>query len=290
MKSLYNYSIIRFRPYAETGEFANIGVALYSEGSGFIQHRITTRGWGRISNFFSGLDRKIYINAISNLKAELSRIEGNEFWLSLFNKAHSNASWGISISQGPSFNNFFAEKESVISFSRPRHVLTDDPEGKLDELFAYNVNRNFATKEYHEIILEKGMRSLLSRMSLNHYYKREKVGDDEFFVTFPFVYKRDNQAISVIKTLYLAQHQASEIRDHGGHWVDRVFRLKKRGHFPKRMLFAIQPPQGEEKLQNAFFEIAGDLTNQGAVVSTIGNTTKIVDFAQQDFKRQLGLY
>lgn len=69
------YAIIRFLPYAETGEFANVGVVLACPATGYFGARLMpTRKTSRITGFFEQLDKRIYREAMAYLKAELDRL------------------------------------------------------------------------------------------------------------------------------------------------------------------------------------------------------------------------
>jgi hypothetical protein len=50
-----NYSVIRFLPYPESGEFVNIGVVVSGPQTGFLDFRIERKKFGRIGKFFPEL-------------------------------------------------------------------------------------------------------------------------------------------------------------------------------------------------------------------------------------------
>ena len=45
------YALLRFRPFAETGEFANVGIVLLAPEARFFGFRLLKR-YGRITQFF----------------------------------------------------------------------------------------------------------------------------------------------------------------------------------------------------------------------------------------------
>jgi hypothetical protein len=61
------YSIIKFLPFAETGEFANVGVVMSCPEIGFFDYKIKTKRYGRITDFFEDLDKKIYQESILHI-------------------------------------------------------------------------------------------------------------------------------------------------------------------------------------------------------------------------------
>jgi hypothetical protein len=69
-----NYSVVRFRPYPETGEFVNIGVVVNSPQTGFFDFRIERRKFRRIANFFPELRAEVYREGILACIDEIDRI------------------------------------------------------------------------------------------------------------------------------------------------------------------------------------------------------------------------
>ena len=55
------YSIAQFLPYAETGEFANVGVVLVCPSQCFMGAQfLSTKKTARITSFFDRLDKRVY--------------------------------------------------------------------------------------------------------------------------------------------------------------------------------------------------------------------------------------
>lgn len=72
-------------PFAETQEFANIGVLAFSPQSGFIGYKLAPIRFKRVTDFFDDLDGKLYSQVMKNLEAEMcyvvnkaKNIKGNE--------------------------------------------------------------------------------------------------------------------------------------------------------------------------------------------------------------------
>ncbi len=66
-----HYAIVRFTPFIETGEFANVGVVMFAPGVRFFAFRLMVNRYARISNFFEGLDPKVFKASISSLREEM---------------------------------------------------------------------------------------------------------------------------------------------------------------------------------------------------------------------------
>ena len=73
MKYACQYAIVRFLPYAETGEFANVGIVLTCPQTGYFDFKLLKRV-SRISAFFEELDASIFRNVRKTFTAELTRL------------------------------------------------------------------------------------------------------------------------------------------------------------------------------------------------------------------------
>ena len=99
------------------------------------------------------------------------------------------------------------------------------------------------------------------------YGLRHKIGGADFAVNFPFVHIADGRAERIIKPLYLAQSDSTKLLTHGGGWVDKVRRLRKRNALPAEVLFPVMAPAPNTKPYAAFEEIRDDLA--GAQVQVV---------------------
>ncbi len=268
------YALLRFRPFVETGEFANVGIALIAPEARFFGFRILKR-YGRITQFFHQLDRQIYLDGRQLFKEEMDR-----FALELRRLALDGRKTQPDIVLA---RNLFAEvvrpREAMLQFADQRVVLAEDPKAKLLQLFDHYVERNFVTKEYQERLLENNVRKLLFNAQVGARYQREKVGTEDFAVNFPFVDMVEGKAERVIKPLYLAQGDSTKILTHGGQWVDKVRRLRKRNALPPKVLFPVTQPAANTKPYHAFQEIRQDLLAENVQVVAADDERQILKFA-----------
>ena len=183
--------------------------------------------------------------------------------------------------------NLFAEltrtRDAMLQFDERRIVLADDPKAKLNELFDFYVERNFATKAYQERLLENSVRRMLFKGDnrIGAQYSQGKVGTADFVVNSPFVHKRDDVVDRVIKPLYLAQEDSTKVLNHGGLWVDKVRRLSKRNALPKNVLFPLAAPKHESKAFQAYEEIRLELIGAGVDVTLATDEQSILTFASE---------
>jgi hypothetical protein len=72
---VYQYAILRFMPYIETSEFANVGIVMAAPRSSFFAYRLQEKYYTRLIHFFKNLDGRTYTVAIQAMKEELNRIQ-----------------------------------------------------------------------------------------------------------------------------------------------------------------------------------------------------------------------
>lgn len=270
------YALLRFRPFVETGEFANVGVVLLCPEGRFIGFKLL-KTYSRITRFFNQLDGKVYLNAMALFTEELER-----FCLYLRSNALEGSRLTVDVQLAV---NLFAEltrtRDAMLHFDERRVVLTDDPKAKINELFNHYVERNFVTKAYQERLLENAVRRLLFQGDsiISSQYCPEKVGTADFIVNFPFVRKSDGTADRIIKPLYLAQEDTTKVLNHGGLWVDKVKRLRKRNALPKNVLFPLAAPKCDSKAFLAYEEIRQELVDVGVEVTMATDAQGILAFA-----------
>ena len=270
------YALLRFRPFAETGEFANVGIVLLAPEARFFGFRLLKR-YGRITQFFKELDKKVYLNGRELLKEELERFTAQLRKLALDGrKTLPDVRLAVDL-----FAELVRHREAILQFDERRVVLADEPKDKLNALYDYYVERNFVTKEYQERLLEGSIRKLLVRAQVGENYRLEKLGDEDFAVNFPFVRMVDGHADRVIKPLYLAQNDTTKIITHGGQWVDKIRRLRKRQALPENVMFPVTAPAMDTRAYRAFEEIREDLAAARVEIVPAASDQQILEFAQK---------
>ena len=274
-KTPCQYAIVRFAPFIETGEFANVGIIMMAPKARYFGFKLQTRRYGRITNFFKELDAKVFRSAMSDLNDELERIHGMLKAHGFDRRLREN---DVEFAKAL-FVEVLRPRESIVRFSEPRAVLADKPKETLKELFSFYVQRDFVTKEYREKVLEKGMRKLLLQSALGEKFQPERIGDDEFHVAFPFVEMHDELPTKVIKPLNLAQDDSTKILEHGGKWAFRMRELKKRDVLPESVLLAVDGPAENDRRDNAYREVVEMLSDTGVTVLPYEKQEKILEFA-----------
>ena len=269
------YAIVRFAPFVETDEFANVGIIMIAPKQRYFSFEIELKRYGRITNFFDDVDANLYKKTLYNLKEELDRVtellKGHGFDKRLKTNDVDFAN-GI-------FNEIVRPRETIVRFGEIRTVLTDEPDRKLKELFAYYVERNFVTKKYQEALLESDVRKLLFKVNVGDRFEREKVGDESYHVTFPFVSHENNRLAKVIKPLHLGQKESTKIYEHGAAWIYRINKLKDRFIDPDHVLFTLSGPDKDANRLVAYHDIERELQAIGVRTLACDDKDEITRFA-----------
>lgn len=268
-RTLCQYAIVRFLPFIETGEFANVGIILFAEKSRYFEFKLQTARHGRITAFFDVLDPGIYKCAIKDANAELNRVK------QLLHSLQATSTMARTL-----FEEVIRKREVMVQFSEPRTVLTSDTNRTLQALYEYYVERNFVSKDYQDALLNKGLRKLLRQENLVKAYPEDRVGNDEFHVTFPFVAREGDRVTAIIKPLHLGQEDPTRIRERGNQWQFRLNELALRHLLPKHVLFAVTGPHENDMRAMAFKAAQAMLVDAGAQVLPFAWEAEILEFAR----------
>jgi Protein of unknown function (DUF3037) len=257
-KQAISYAIVRFQPHIETEEFANIGIVLVAPRMSYLDFKLETRRLARVTSFFDSLEATTIRLVLKNYYAELKRIKdiaghnGN---------GQTRFEFEVADNAEHLFHALTKDREGIIRFSEVRFAMTDNPKGKLEELFDYYVRRNFAGSVYREGILEKHVRSMLKLKEIDRKFKKRSFDDGIYAATFPFVELIDDKPVKILKPLFLGQDDPTRILDHGNKWLFTINRLKKL--LPDDIVFAVEGPNGQSSRQKAFQEAVDLFRNSG---------------------------
>lgn len=264
------YAIIRFLPYAETQEFANVGIVLTCPETGYFGFKLEKRRYGRVAAFFAKLDMKVFRAALGGFEKELARVAGY---------IAANRLRGDELRAA--FDSLVHPREAIVRFGSVRPKLVESPEEALDQLFAYYVEHNFATPEHQEHVVMKQVRALVNSLKLERPFRPRDIGDPDYVhVKFPLVQADDGHVLKAIKPFFLAHDEPNAILTHGGGWVDRIKRLRGRKLLPDDVLFAVEGPTvGDDSLLSAYEEICNELRGYGVQVVPAAQEQQIKAFA-----------
>ena len=283
MKRAAHYAVVRFQPFVETGEFANVGVVVLSPAARFFGFKLLIHRHARVTNFFDQLDPKVFRTSIRMFRNEMERVDGLLKNLGTDRRLRSiDADGAFALWQ-----ELVKPRETILRFGEPRLVIAEDVRAKLQALYDFYVERNFVTREYQERVLDRGVREILRQGHLNDRYNAARVGNDEYHAQFPFVALDEDRPIAVIKPLNLGYSEASRIIDHGGQWVVRINALRKRNLLPESVLFAVDGPNDDSVRGGAAREVVQELENSGVVVHPYRDRQAVLGFAELHAPRRV---
>ena len=276
-----HYSVVRFAPYPETDEFVNVGVVLACPAIGYLDFkRADLRRRGHVGRFFPELDANIYSAA---MHAWVDSITG-----------HRNVPTdGQTLNdrdrqrQREAFKTIVRPRESILFYTEPRVILSEDPAVTLDEVFGAYVERRFANApEYQERVMCRRLQTVFREADLlQRYLLDEKVGNDDYHVRFPFVKRAgaDAHPSQAIKALHLDRKNPTDIIRHADDWRNVVKRLNSYGTAPDKLLFVLQGPRnGEAPHVRAFDQVRRDLDHDSIPHVTADATPDILAFAKHE--------
>jgi Protein of unknown function (DUF3037) len=271
-KHAISYAIIRFQPYVETEEFANIGIVLVAPRMGYLDFKLETRRLGRLTGFFDSLEPSTIRVVLKNYNSELKRIRD---FARHNGDGQTRLQFDVTDNAEHLFRALTKDREGIIRFSDVRFAMTANPKEMLDEQFDYYVKRNFASSIYREGLLERNVRNILKLGNINQNFKRQSFGDGLYSATFPFVELINDKPIRILKPIYLGQEDPTRILDHGNKWLFTINRLKR--FLPSDIVFAVEGPKKNQLLQVRAFQEAVDQFKENDVkVVSASNQSELI--------------
>ena len=264
-KKICKYSIIRFQPFVETEEFANIGIVLYAPETKELRFKLlSAKKHERITHFFKPLKKEIYTNIIQIIRAE---IEHRQKLLTKSIKIKMDF-----------YEELIRPREDIIQYSKNRVLFSTDITKTLDDLFEHYIERSFANKEHHEENMRKKIRSLLIKKGLEKKFKQGIIGQEgKYNVLLPFVNQHHQAAI---KPIHFRHPDSNKLTDHGLIWLAKIRHLKRYDFVqPEHILFAYNAPEQKKGiLFDAFKEVKNQIEDFGITMIDIEKSEKITNF------------
>ncbi|GHA74414.1 hypothetical protein GCM10009007_14250 [Formosimonas limnophila] len=239
------YSLVRFRPFAETEEFANVGVLACCPSLNFIDFKIVSPAANRVPLFFDRFDKARYRTIISEFKETLKDL--------VFKGLNLDGAGKRLL-----FQAFVHPREASITMSAYRVVMSDDPSNELSRLFEHYVRQNFDARLSAEKRVENDVKAIIK--TTGRSFTTRTISEHGLSVAFPFVNVRDDEPYKIIKPMYLGQEKISEVYSHGDVWVGKIKRIRHR--LPKQTLFAIDGNTHKDAIN----EISMELQSQDVIV------------------------
>jgi L-rhamnose isomerase len=269
--AVYQYAVVRFMPFIETREFANVGVVLIAPKTGKFLFKLAPKRFGRVTKFFDDLDGQLYKNAIDSFTAELDRIQ------------HYCINHGI---RGKELVEYFTEvtrhRESVLHFGNIGRMMGETELVELDKLYQRFVARDFVNDEYREQQMVKVLRQTFVK-ELQLKFTQQNLMAGVLDIPMPLVHK-GAQGYRVIKPLAFEQKTPLKAYEHGVHWLKRVEKLiEKRVVFKDRALFTVErPAKDKTDMIQVYDDVVGEIKQLGVKVDQFADINNILQFAKAD--------
>ncbi|WP_372519893.1 DUF3037 domain-containing protein [Neptunomonas phycophila] len=211
------YWIIRFAPYSETQEFANIGICLYSPKSKELHFKLANKRFGRVTSFFENLNPDVYKAVIDVLSSELSRLQ--EY---------------VKCSDDLNLNNRVVEellrpKNTLLQFSDERVLLTENPLVTTKDLFSQYVAREFTKNPSREKEMVQSLRNTLKSFDLAAVFKEKTLADEFHEAKFPLVRDVAGVTEGAIRAIAFDQKSKLKVVESADLWEARLESLTKSG-------------------------------------------------------------
>ena len=269
--AVYQYAVVRFMPFMETREFANIGVVLIAPKTGKFLFKLAPKRFGRVTKFFDDLDGKLYQNAIDTFQGELNRIQ------------HYCIANGI---RGKELVDYFSEltrhRESVLHFGNIGRMMGETDLVELENLYKRFVARDFVNDEYREQQMVKVLKKTFDK-ELDLKFTKQNLKAGVLDIPMPLVHQ-GVKGYKVIKPLAFEQKTPLKAYEHGIHWMKRVeILIQKRVVLADNALFTVEKPISEKTdMVQIYDDIVGEIKQLGVKVDQFSNMDRILQFAKED--------
>lgn len=277
-KQVCNYAVVRFMPYPETEEFVCVGIVLYCQTSRFFGYRMEMKRRDRITGFFPELDRSILTNGRRIFDQHLQHVG------KLLSDADSNGQMTLDLNgvdPAQIFKELVRPRESLFRFGEIATALTDNPAHEVNRLFDFYVNRQFAQREeYQESLMARQLQNVFKKNDVAGY-RPEKLGDDLYQFSIPFVKgeKSEPGLVRLIKPLNLSQTDTTKVIDHGDLWVKRMRKLVKLNYDPTHLMMSVKVSEDKKNAKVAH-DVCSEFEEMGLRIIEFTRQDEIVRFAK----------
>lgn len=194
------YAVVRFQPYPETGEFANIGVIAIDPEKGLFDYKLAERHSKRVTDFFHNLDRSFYRNTVKQIKFELD--------------ARLKAVATYKTKATDVFDDLVKPKSNLFQFNQLGVIKANSLHQATEELYSHFVGHEFARDKGYEAKLRERVKHQLDQLKLKRpFIAYDIVGPGGIKARFDLV-RVNERAERIIKPFAFNGSDASKLSDH----------------------------------------------------------------------------
>ncbi|HSK75096.1 MAG TPA: DUF3037 domain-containing protein [Thermoanaerobaculia bacterium] len=235
MKAPYTYTVLRYVHDVATGEFANVGVLVYSPDFEYLEIRCS-KTYGRISQFFSTLNGKFLRLLLRHLDSSAGQLQKKIFMHPRLEPLPKDAA--------ACARRLLPPDDSSIQFSELGVGLTSDPAADLAFLYERYVER-YASKPSRATRMDDDILPILkSSLAQRRVYLEPKVIEaPNYKHEFPLAWK--NGMWNTCDAVSFDLSSGSDILEKANRWLGRAHTLRESSELFKLVLFLGQPRQEE---------------------------------------------
>jgi hypothetical protein len=237
----YTYTILRYVHDTTTGEFINVGVALYAPQARYAS-ALCRNTYGRLNRMFPGINAEYFKSVMRHIQSRFEEV-GAQLGSQLpFESPHSVEEIARRV---------LPADDSSLQWSPVGSGRTDDPASTLESLYDRMVNR-YEDKSSRERRTEEDVwrhfkRRLESHQLLQYFEPHTiAVKDDEI----QFQHTWQNSVLHCLEPVSFDLASAESIRDKAHRWLGRITSIAG-AHEKFRMYFMVGEPH-EHGLESAF--------------------------------------
>lgn len=272
MKTQYTFTVLRYVHDITTGEFVNVGVALYAREANYLGAICTPR-YGRISKVFGDINAEHFRSLMRFIQARFEEhaLELHQTPLPFISTPKNVVEIAQSI---------LPPDDSSLQWSEPGGGFTDDPGATLESLYDRMVQRyehrtKLSSRE-DEDIWRNFKRELETRHVLVHLKPKRIVARD---YEYEFEHARRNGRWNMYEPISFDLLHAETILDKANRWLGRGVNLKDAPEEFKLYLLLGEPQ--DERLRPAFVK-AKNILHKMPVEKEF-----VAEHEAEDFSREL---
>lgn len=262
------YVILRFTPYSQTEEFANVGVVLYSKAMNIFQFKVDRVDAGnRVAKFFHIDDKRFYKEALTSYEKEL------KYMHELVQQNEVSAEYA--------FNMLVRPRATLFSYGTARAILTSDVKTSVNDIFNRMVRHSADEQVIARSNLYGTLKSQLDMLQLERPFRLHSFTKDGFVAKYNLTQLgSEDLPFKIIHPIDLTNktspNEAWNIIDKN---ESRLNRMRQLELLPEEVLIPYSlSDDAPSEVFHVWKSVKSELTSFGKVVS-IEDTDSIKEFA-----------
>jgi len=243
----FQYSVLRYVHDVATGEFLNVGLAIYSKSARFFQSRLLLR-YRRLTQAFPGADGELYRNYISRLQRSLNEVSAEV-------ESNQMRILGEGLPDRIEFllNQVLPPDDSSIRFSEARGGLADDLEGTFDQLYYRLVEQYLTvpqTPSREDDDIWQVFRPPLQDLEVLDHFQRHEVRTE--VESFQFDHAWRNGTWNVLRPLSFDLVHPGNIRKKAREWMGAAHIMDEAPDLSGLFFLLGHPRNGDRLVRKAY--------------------------------------